>query len=317
MIRRVTGHSDRSAPVGARGLASRSAASLAAAVVVVALAIVGLPAPAGAAGAGFVSDDFSAPTLDDHWSITDPRGDGTVELTGTDTADARLSLSVPAGTAHDAWTPNNALRVTQPVTDDDLAIDTKFDSAPTRRYQMQGISIHQDQNTWLRADYYHDGSDLRLFTSTFTPGGPTIRTNTVVPTGSSLWLRVQRSNDQWTVSSSTDGTSWTTRTSFAFTMTTTSAGVFAGNAVGATSPAFTALVDYAFATTSPITPEDPTGTTTTTTTPPTTTTTPPTTTTTTPPTTTTAPPTHHHHHTADHHHHTADHHHHAGDVRSR
>ena len=164
-----------------RANAARSTLSLVVTALVLATTLVALPGTAGAAGAGFTSDDFSGAGLDPRWSVVDPRGDGDVSVVGTGTTDARLSLSVPAGSGHDAWTPNDSLRVTQPVTDDDLAIDAKFDSVPTKRYQMQGISIHQDQNTWLRADYYHDGSDLRLFASSFTPGGPTIRTNTVVP----------------------------------------------------------------------------------------------------------------------------------------
>ncbi len=135
--------------VRSRANAARSTLSLVVTALVLATTLVALPGTAGAAGAGFTSDDFSGAGLDPRWSVVDPRGDGDVSVVGTGTTDARLSLSVPAGSGHDAWTPNDSLRVTQPVTDDDLAIDAKFDSVPTKRYQMQGISIHQDQNTWL------------------------------------------------------------------------------------------------------------------------------------------------------------------------
>ncbi len=208
---------------------------------------------------GITSDDFSGGGLDPRWTVVDPRGDGDVSLVGTGTSDARLSLSVPAGSGHDAWAPNESLQVLQAVDDTDLSLDAKFDSVPTKRYQMQGLIVREDADTWIRADYYHDGSSLRVFAASFDDGQPTIHTNAVVPSASSLWLRLERSGDQWSVSTSLNGVSWVGRAGFSAALTASGAGVWAGNATGGTSPAFTALVDYVADTDAPVIPEDPTG----------------------------------------------------------
>jgi len=258
-------------------------------------AITASPASADPGDAGFASDDFSAGSLAGVWSVDDPRGDGTVELSGTGTSDAVLSLSVPGGVGHDAWTTNDSLAVTQAISNGDFSTEAKFDTAPTAKYQMQGLTAREDDANWIRADYYHDGSNLRFFVATFTNGSPTVRANVVVPNGSSLWIRLARSGNNWTASTSTDGSGFTGRAAFSWNLNANEMGVFAGNALGSSSPAFTAEVDYIFNTNSPINPEDPEGTTptTTTTTEPTgtTTTTPGSTTTTTAPTTTTTAPT--------------------------
>jgi regulation of enolase protein 1 (concanavalin A-like superfamily) len=214
-----------------------------------------------AAPTNFTSDDFHTSTLDSRWTVTDPVGNSTVSLVGSGTSDARLSLAVPAGTAHDAWVPNQALRVTQPMNNTDFGAETKFDSVPSQRYQMQGMVVQQDANNWLRADYYSDGTNLRFFTSTFTGGTATVRTDVSIPapTGTSVWIRVSRTGSTWTISSSADGSTWTTRSTFSWSLAASGIGVFAGNAAGSTSPSFTALVDYLFNSASPISPEDPGG----------------------------------------------------------
>ena len=124
---------------------------------------------------------------------------------------------------------------------------------------MQGLIVREDADTWIRADYYHDGSSLHVFAASFDAGQPTIHTNAVVPSASSLWLRLERSGDQWSVSTSLNGVSWVGRAGFSAALTATGAGVWAGNATGGTSPAFTALVDYVADTDAPVIPEDPTG----------------------------------------------------------
>ena len=75
---------------------------------------------AGTSSPAFVSDDFNRPSLGSTWSVVDPQGDGTVSMTGAGTSDARLSLSVPGGVAHDAFNTDNALRVMQPAANQDF-----------------------------------------------------------------------------------------------------------------------------------------------------------------------------------------------------
>jgi len=71
-----------------------------------------------------------------------------------------------------------------------------------------------------------------------------------------LYMRVKREGDQWTQSYGYDGVGWTTPVTFTRPLTVTKAGTYAGNAIGTSSPAHTAYIDYFFNTASPIVPED-------------------------------------------------------------
>ena len=209
----------------------------------------------GSAPGAFLSDDFFDAALDPVlWEVVDPQGDGTVDLIGAGTPDAHLLLSVPAGTVHDAWTNNTALRVMQPASDEDFEIEVKFESEPTQKYQSQGVLAEQDPSNYVRFDVYTDGSSLRAFVATFTNGSPSVKANQAIAAAPTTYLRLSRSGDQWTAQYSDDGLSWTTATSFAHSLTVTSVGPFAGNF--SPNPPFTAVVDYFFETGSPIDPED-------------------------------------------------------------
>jgi PKD repeat protein len=204
---------------------------------------------------GIVSDDFNAPLLDGIWTFQDPVGDGSYELVGAGTSDARLRLSVPAGTNHDVWTGGNrSVRVMQPALDDDFEIEVKFESLPTQRFQLQGLLIEQDPQNFLRVDFYSDGSVLRLFAARFVNGVPTTLRSQTITAAPTLYLRLTRQGDTWTPQYSYDGVSWIGVSGFTHALAVTSVGVFAGNAGG--NPAFTAVVDYFFNTAAPIVPED-------------------------------------------------------------
>ncbi len=250
--------------------------------------------PASASSSSLVSDDFSGSVLGSQWSVVDPLGDGSVSLVGQGTADARLSLGVAGGVSHDAWTPNDSLRVLQPTADDDFEMVAKFDSLPVNNYDQQGIIVQADGQNWLRLGVHRSSAGLRAFVSKVVAGNATTVQNTSLGSvGSSVWVRVTRSGDSWSYATSGDGVSFSTKASFNLALGVTATGVYAGNYRSSSPAPYTALVDYVFNTASPISPEDPTGSPTTTTTAPTTTTTTtaPTTTPTTTAPTTTAPTT--------------------------
>ena len=207
-------------------------------------------------GAGIVSDDFNAAALDGIWMFQNPVGDGSYTLAGAGTQNARLRLSVPAGTNHDVWTAGNrSVRVMQPAADDDFEIEVKFESQPTQRFQSQGLLVEQDPQNFLRLDFYSDGSVLRLFAARFVNGVPTTLRNQTLTAAPTLHLRLTRQGDTWTPKVSYDGVSWIGVSGFSHALAVTSVGVFAGNA-GPNPPAYTAVVDYFFNTASPIVPED-------------------------------------------------------------
>jgi regulation of enolase protein 1 (concanavalin A-like superfamily) len=215
----------------------------------------GMGGVGGTVPTGIVSDDFYTGVLNTQvWQVVDPQGDSTVSFQGAGTVDAHLLLSVPEGTEHDPSSPNTALRVMQSAADGDFEIEVKFESEPTLRYQMQGLLVEQDGSNYVRLDFHSDGSVFRVFSETFTDGSPTVRVNQIIASAATTYLRLGRVGDQWTAWYSDDGSSWMEATSFSHALMVSSVGVFAGNSTP--NPAYTAVVDYFFDTSSPIVPED-------------------------------------------------------------
>ena len=203
-----------------------------------------------------VSDDFRNGVLDAQlWEVVDPHGDGTVELVGAETPDARLLLSVPAGTKHYAWSTNTTLRVMQPAADEDFEIEVKFESEPTENYQGQGLLVEQDESNYIRFDVYSNGSSLRVFSAKISNGSPSVEVNEAIASAAMTFLRLGRTGDQWTARYH-DGANWVTATTFSHPLAVSSVGVFASN--NDPNPAYTAVVDYFFNTGSPVRPEDTT-----------------------------------------------------------
>jgi regulation of enolase protein 1 (concanavalin A-like superfamily) len=191
-----------------------------------------------------VSDHFSSAELNTSlWTAVDPVGGASFSVTGS-----QLLISLPGGTSRDVWIGgNNAARVMQETNNTDFEVETKIDSPLTTQYQIQGILVEKNSQDFVRFDFVRDASGTRVFAATFTGGSPSIRVDTYISTTYPLYLRVRREGNQWTQYYSTDGTSWSTATSFSHALTVTSVGLFAGIA-GSPAPAFSALFDY-FATT--------------------------------------------------------------------
>ena len=211
--------------------------------------------PSSAQQAGpFVSDDFSSGIDPDRWTVIDPLGDGTVTATGQGTADATADLSVPAGTSHDPWGTNRALRLVQHIADTDLDLRIKFDSTPSDRYQTQGILIEQDADNWIRFDVHHNGSQHRALAATTTNGTTSARLSTGIVLTGPTWLDISRTGDVWTYAVSADGTEFTTIGTFEQAMAVTTVGPFAAN--HNPNPAHTASIDWIQNADDPITDED-------------------------------------------------------------
>ena len=157
--------------------------------------------------ATIVSDDFSGATINTSlWNIVNPLGDAVFSLTGTGTQDARLSIALPAGVSHDLWTGAfNAPRILQSIPNTDLSIDVRFESALASQYQFQGIIVQQDASNFIRFDIVRDGSTTRFFSASFSGGTPTIRKDTAIVAGGSIYLRVTRQGSSWTGSYSLNG----------------------------------------------------------------------------------------------------------------
>jgi regulation of enolase protein 1 (concanavalin A-like superfamily) len=115
-----------------------------------------------------------------------------------------LSIAIPSGgTGHDVWTGSNlAPRILQTVNNGDFQTEVKFQSVLTAQFQMQGIIVEQDANTFLRFDFLRTNAGVQVFAASFTGGNATQRINTGAIGGSTnpLWLRVDRVGNNWTLS---------------------------------------------------------------------------------------------------------------------
>ena len=129
----------------------------------------------------------------------------------------------------------------QPATNEDFAIEAKVESTPVAQYQIQGIIVQQDDDTFLRFSTYHDGSSLRVFVAYIDGGAYTIYLSAALP-DNPLYQRVIRAGNQWTYRYSYDGTTWTDAVTFTRAMVVTEVGVFGGT--HGPNPAFTASIDY-------------------------------------------------------------------------
>ncbi|MFQ5415478.1 MAG: hypothetical protein ACE5FL_00370 [Myxococcota bacterium] len=216
------------------------------------------PDSGGGSPTGITSDDFNRENLDTAtWTYTSPLDDTYVMTSGAGTPDADLILSIPIGTAHDAWTGGlDAPRITQNVANGDFEVEAKFASLPNASVQGQGILVESIPGSFLRFDVFSDGVALRVFAASFVAFQATTQVNTPisVPAAGEIYLRVNRQGDSWTFLYSEDGQTWITATSFIHATTINRVGVFALNAGAA--PAFDAVVDYFFVTDTPVSPED-------------------------------------------------------------
>jgi hypothetical protein len=167
----------------------------------------------------------------------------------------QVAIAVPAGTSHDIWTDGNTVpQLKQAINDTDFELEVKFESPVLARFQQQGILVEGGADNMVRLEIQHDGQGPRLLAVTFQDGAPTTRLSSPVALGSTQYLRVTRVGDYWALTYSSDGTSWNVAASFEYPLAPTSAGVYAGNALG--TQAHTAIVDYYFNTASPVVPED-------------------------------------------------------------
>lgn len=208
------------------------------------------------------SDDFARCTLQPFWTQEDPLGTGSVDIVGAGSGDAHLALSVPSGTTYNAWgsnEPNESLRVMQPAPNTNFEIEAHFSTEPQGDTNDQGILVEQDAGNYLRFDAFNTGSNPQLFVGSTISGtvGVTnkVLLSRIVPSDSTLYLRVRRVVNQWTVEYSPDGadSTWTTAGSVDATLNVSRVGVYVANPTGI---AYMAEVDYFFNNDARINPED-------------------------------------------------------------
>ncbi|MCU1294197.1 MAG: hypothetical protein JWP08_3047, partial [Bryobacterales bacterium] len=198
--------------------------------------------PAWAAAGPPVSDDFNGTSLNTAlWTAVSPAG-GTISV-----SNGHVYLAVPGGSNHDPFVGgDNSVRILQTIANSDFDVAAKFDSGLSGTYQGEGILVQQDSATYLRLELTSNGKTS--FSASLVSAGKQQTLFQVTPgnTNPSLWLQVQRSGNQWTISYSNNGTSYTTLGSFSQSLSVTAIGPYAWNynSNPSQAPALTAAVDY-------------------------------------------------------------------------
>ena len=218
--------------------------------------LVNLVLPQGSAAqdiSGFLSDDFSASQLDTTtWTLVDPRNDSSASVNGS-----QLLISVPQGISHDM--PNNAentaARVMQPIFNTDFTLEAKFES-PVLTGQIQGVMVEEAAGSSILLIVYRNGTETRVQSIQYTNNVSGNKVEKVIADNTPIFLRVQRERNTWTHLFSYDGVIWNAVRVLTNAKVPATAGVLAGNFVGTSAPAHTAIVDYMFSTATPIEPED-------------------------------------------------------------
>jgi hypothetical protein len=207
-----------------------------------------------AGGGGPQSDNFNLSSLNTSlWTFVNPSG-GSYSLTG-----ANLLLSAPGGSIHHptAAGADNAVRMMQTIANVDFDVIVKFDSIPRSRYTSQGMIVEQDDSNFVRFELYSDGNQTYLYGAAIIAGNEIAKINMPVAAGGpSFWLRLGRTANTWSGSSSTDGSSYAPAMTFSQPLTAARIGPFAANysEVPAITPPFTASIDYFFNAASPLAP---------------------------------------------------------------
>jgi len=198
-----------------------------------------------------ISDDFSGTTLNSFWTFVNPLSDASYSLNGS-----TITLSVPGGVPHDAWTSGDqAVRIMQPIADQDFEVEAKFNSSVNINlpYQEQGIIVEQDSSTFLRFGMHSANQQTILFVAAVSSGNAAVEVNVAINGGAAMYMRVKRTGSSWLFSYSYDSLHWTPAYQFSQTIQVARIGPFAGNGQYNSQPvpAFTAIVDHFINFTSP------------------------------------------------------------------
>jgi hypothetical protein len=189
------------------------------------------------------SDDFSGTVLRPKWVEYDPVGDVTVSI-----GSGILTVAIPAGTDHDLYTAtDHALRLRQTYTGSaNFTLEAKFTTSLTTNYQFHGFTVGTDNSNMARFDLVEMDGLVIAIGATFSSMVYTEIINAEAGDGwtQPYYLRLVKSGTTYTFYHSTDGSTWNSAGFGTYSGTVNHIGLLFGTATGATSPAFTATVDY-------------------------------------------------------------------------
>ncbi len=216
---------------------------------------------------GVVSDDFDGcGVLDTNlWTWVDPLGQAEYQLTGS-----QVKITVPPAVNYEIWkNGNNSARLMQKISNTNFALMVKIDSPVSKTYQTQGVLIEASPTNFIRVDFHYDdtGSDneeppppLQFFAGTVNNGQGRVRIQTpVLDPADEMYMLIRRIGDAWKLFYGYNSAGpWTSVGGFNYSLTVDSVGIFVASTApkNVPQPGHTALFDFFFNETAPITPED-------------------------------------------------------------
>jgi len=179
-----------------------------------------VPAPPGHAQ----PDTFLGP----FWTVVSPAG-GSASI-----SNSHLFIGVPGGSNHNPLlSPNQAVRVVQPIGNENFDVAIKIDSPlyATDQSTSQGLVVLSDSQNFITFALETDGSKIGLSAHTVAGGVATtvFEDSDFSQYQNPMYLRLTKNGSAYVAMYSLDGVNWTQAASFTDASPTTAIGPFAGN----------------------------------------------------------------------------------------
>ena len=209
----------------------------------------------------FLSDDFSRANLfPSPWSWNDPQNQAFLRMVGAGTPVARVELTATEDFDYSVAGSNGAVRLTQPMSDEDFVAETKVLSAVQTPDGESGLFFEQDVDNYARFGFVFDGTDVLLRAAHIAGGALASQDDVTAIFGAydgsgRLFLRVTRVGDQWTADYSLDGDVFMGGATVNAPLAPAACGPYAANGPGSTAD-HVAAFDYVFDASRPIENED-------------------------------------------------------------
>jgi hypothetical protein len=171
-----------------------------------------------------LSSSFAGPL----WQVLAPNG-GSAAV-----SNEHLYLTVPGGSNHDTAIPSNqALRVVQPIGNQDFDVSIKIDTPVVAADETtsRGLMVVMDSQNFLTLALVTDGTNLGLQVQSMAHGEATklLHVTSFNEYRNPMYLRMTRNGDVYVAYHSVDGVVWSQAATFTDGRVPTAIGPFAAN----------------------------------------------------------------------------------------
>jgi hypothetical protein len=171
-----------------------------------------------------LSSSFAGPL----WQVVAPNG-GSASV-----SNEHLYLNLPGGSNHDTAIPSNqALRVLQPIGNEDFDVSIKIDTPVVAADETtsRGLMVAMDNQNFITLALVTDGTNLGLKAQSVARGVPKtlMQVTSFNEYRNPMYLRITRTGDVYVAYDSADGVVWSQAATFSDSRVPASIGPFAAN----------------------------------------------------------------------------------------